>query len=67
MADDVEQVNALVQDDRGITVNDTTKKLEISCGSAYSITYENIRYHKICAQWVPKQLTDEHKQACIET
>jgi hypothetical protein len=64
--DNVEQVNALVQEDRQITVTHTADELEISCGSAYSIVHEDLGYHKICASWVPKQLTDEQKQACVE-
>jgi hypothetical protein len=47
MADSVEEVNALVQEDRQITVTDTAKKLDISCGSAYSIIHEDLRYLKI--------------------
>jgi hypothetical protein len=61
MADDVEGVNALVQGGREITVNHTANKLVISCGPEYSIIYENLRYQN-SARWVPKQLTDEHKQ-----
>jgi hypothetical protein len=56
--DNVEQVNGLVREERWITVTDIANKLEISCGSAYSIIHED----KICGRWVPKQLTDEHRQ-----
>jgi hypothetical protein len=44
-------------------VTDITNKMDISCGSAYSITHQDLRYLTICARWVPKQLTDKHKQA----
>jgi hypothetical protein len=66
MADNDEQVDALVQEDTWNTVTDTVNKLDISCGSACSIINKDLRYHKIHARWVPKQLTDEHKQAHIE-
>jgi hypothetical protein len=46
--------------------NRVADKLDIRYGSAYYIIHEDLRYHKICARWVPKQLTDEHKQACVE-
>jgi hypothetical protein len=36
-------------------------KLDIRCGSAYSNNHEDLGYHKTCARWVPKQLTDEHR------
>jgi len=48
-----------------ITVTDVADKLDIIYGSAYSIIH-NDRYHEICARWVPKQLTDEHKWAHME-
>jgi len=47
-------------------VNAASGKLDISCGSAYSIIHKNLKYYKICARWVTKQLTDEHKWACME-
>jgi hypothetical protein len=67
MADIVGRVNALVQEDKQIAVADIADKLDISCGSAYSTIHDDLRYHKICARWVANQLTDEHKQACMET
>jgi hypothetical protein len=66
MTDNVEQVNALVQEDKQITVTDIVNKLDISCRSAYSIIYKDLGYYKICARWVPKRLTDGHKWACVE-
>jgi hypothetical protein len=61
MADNVEQVNAMVQEDRQITVTDIADKLNFSSGSVYSIIHEGVGYHKTCVRWVPKPLTDEHK------
>jgi len=42
-------------------------KLNISCGSAYSIIHKDLRYHKICARWVPKQLTQDRKRVHVES
>jgi hypothetical protein len=39
-----------------IIFNDIAKKLATYCGSAYSITHDNLRYHRTCSRWVPKQL-----------
>jgi hypothetical protein len=64
--DNAEQVNALVQENRWITVTDEADKLAISCGSAYSIIHKDFEYNKICARWMSEQLTDEHKQARME-
>jgi hypothetical protein len=56
----VERINALVQGDRQFNVTDIADELDISCGSAYSISHVDLGYHKICARCVPKQLMDEH-------
>jgi hypothetical protein len=44
-----------------------SNKLDICCGSAYSIIQKDFEFHKICARGVPKQLTDEQKWAYMET
>jgi len=66
MVDNGEQVHALIQEG-DITVINIADILDISCGSAYSIIHEDLGYHKICARWVPKKLSDEHKQVHVET
>jgi hypothetical protein len=35
-------------------------------GSAHAIVHDDLGYHKVCAQWVPKQLTAQHKQQCTD-
>jgi len=60
----VKWINALVQEGRQITATDIADNFAISCGSGYSIIHEELGYHKICARWVTKQLTYEHKQVC---
>lgn len=57
VADSVEGVNGVVKEDN---------KLFITCGSVYAIIHNDPDYHKIWARWVPKQLTDECKQACMK-
>jgi hypothetical protein len=34
----------------------------ISSGSAYAILYDDLGYRKVRAKWVPRQLTNPHKQ-----
>jgi hypothetical protein len=48
MVDNAEQVNAVVQEDRWISVTDIVDKFRY--GSAYSITHKDLRYQKICAR-----------------
>jgi hypothetical protein len=64
--DSVEWVDALVHEDRQITVTDIANKLDISFWSSYSIIHEDLRFHRICARWVPTQLTNEHRWTCVE-
>jgi len=45
MADNVEWVNSLVQEERWITVTCIANKSGISCGSAYSIIHKDNGYH----------------------
>jgi hypothetical protein len=26
----------------------------------------NLRFHKVCARWVPKELTDEHERILLD-
>jgi hypothetical protein len=59
MADNIE----LVQEDR-LLFTDIADKLDISGGFAYSIIQKYLGYHKICARWMPKQLTHGHRHAC---
>jgi len=47
-------------------VTETEDKFDISCESAYSIIHEGLGYHEICARCVPKEFTNEHKQAHVE-
>jgi hypothetical protein len=66
-ADNVERFNAPVREDRRIIVTDIADKLDISCGTAYSIIHEEFWYHVSCARWVQKLLTDEHRRAGMKT
>ena len=34
---------------------------EISHGSAYDIIHNRLGFRKVCAGWVPKELTEEHR------
>lgn len=35
---------------------------DTSFGSAYSTLHDDLGYQKVCARWVPRQLTDTHRQ-----
>ena len=40
--------------------------LQISHGSAYEMMHNKLGFHKVCARWVPKHLTELHKQMCVD-
>ena len=50
----------LIRTDRRITVEELASKLDVSIGSAHSIV-ASLGYSKVCARWVPRQLTEDHK------
>ena len=54
-----------IRDDRRVTIDDIAERLRISHGSAAKIAGE-LGFAKVCARWVPRQLTDAHKQARLE-
>ena len=50
----------LIRTDRRITVEELAFKLDVSIGSAHSIV-ASLGYSKVCASWVHRQLTEDHK------
>jgi len=44
-----------------VTTDEVPNHFEISHGSAYDIIHNRLGFHKVCARWVPKQLTEEHR------
>jgi hypothetical protein len=54
-------VDTLVQENCRITVRELSKAVNISMGSIHQILHAHLSYRKVCAQWVPKHLTDEQK------
>ena len=54
------KADTLIRADRRITTDELASVLGVSHGSAHNIV-ESLEYSKVCAHWVPRQLTDEHK------
>jgi hypothetical protein len=52
--------------DRQVTIDEVANRLQISHGSAYEIIHNRLGFHKVCARWVPKQLTVLHKQMRLD-
>jgi hypothetical protein len=62
----VAAVQKLIEDDRRLTVTQISQELQISYGSVQSIIKNELQYRKITARWVPKLLSDEQKNACVQ-
>jgi len=64
--DHIDRADAMIREERRITVSEVAAHLEISYGSAYAILHDDLGYRKVCAQWAPKELTVVHKRQCVE-
>jgi histone-lysine N-methyltransferase SETMAR len=65
--ENVGRADALIRENRRISVEDLSSELDVSIGSAHKIVTDVLKYHKLCARWVPRMLTDEHKMNRVQT
>ena len=56
-----DEVQALIQQDRRITVDQVATELDISHGTAWHILTEKLGMKKLCSRWIPHVLTEEQK------
>ncbi|GFV50619.1 histone-lysine N-methyltransferase SETMAR [Trichonephila clavipes] len=61
-SDLIDKVNDLVRSDRRVTLRMLALKVDVSYGSVWTIVHDRLRFRKVCATWVPKQLTDLQKE-----
>ena len=61
----IDQADALIKKNRRITINELAESSEVSAGSVVRIM-DTLGYSKVCASWVPTQLTEAHKQFRLE-
>jgi len=63
-------VEAIVKENRCVTVNEIAAHLDMGHGSAHNIVHDVLQFHEVSARWVPRQLTAElkerHVDACQE-
>jgi len=61
----VPKVNERVRDDRRFTISDLSLHFpQISRTLLCDTGSSHLGYRKVCARWVPKMLTEEHKKVC---
>jgi hypothetical protein len=58
-----ERVCVMILDNQRVTIDEVVYHLLISQGSVHEIIHNRLGFHKVCARWVPKQLTEEHKRS----
>ena len=61
-SDLIDKVDDLVRSDRRVTLRMLAVKVDVSYGTVWTIVHDRLRYRKVCAAWVPKQLTDQQKE-----
>jgi hypothetical protein len=57
---------AIVMDNRRVTVNETAANLNICHGSARHIIHDVLKFRKMSARWVPRHLTPELKERRVD-
>ena len=62
----IQQARHMVMANRRVTIDDVGCSLQISHGSAFQIVHNELGFHKVCARWVPRELTAEHKRKRLE-
>ncbi|GFR83477.1 histone-lysine N-methyltransferase SETMAR [Elysia marginata] len=65
--DNVNRVDELIRQDRRLKLHEIASSFEISETSAHRIVFDELGYRKVSARWVPKQLTDIHKEQRLDT
>ncbi|GFW41987.1 HTH_48 domain-containing protein [Trichonephila clavipes] len=61
-SDLIGKVDDLVRNDRRVTLRMLALKVDASYGTVWTIVHNRLRFRKVCAAWVPKQLTDQQKE-----
>ena len=59
------RVDELIRQDRRIIIQEIADAVDVSYGSANSMV-DSLGYHKVCAKWVPRQLTPDIRQRRVE-
>jgi hypothetical protein len=61
-ADLVQDIDAPLQADRRVSIDQLEIRFNLSLGTKLDIVNESLGYRKVCFKWVPRQLTDEQKR-----
>jgi hypothetical protein len=57
----VQWLEELIRADRGVTIDSVTTELRCSHGLVFSMMDDRLKFRKLCAWWVPRELKDRVK------
>ena len=63
----IEAGEAIVKENRRVTVHEIAAHLDMSHGSAHHIVHDVLQVHRMSASWVPRQMTAELKGRHVDT
>ena len=61
-----ERTLELIRENRRMTVEEVAGRLNLSVRSAYSLIHDSLKFSKVCARWVPKELAEERKRKRLD-
>ena len=61
--ENIEKVNKLILSDRRVRIQDIMSELQIGSRAVNDIIHNRLGYNKVCARWIPHQLTSDQKEA----
>ena len=56
----------MILKNRRVSIDEVAHSLNVGHGSAYKIVHDMLGFRKVCARWVPRELTEEHKRNRVE-
>jgi len=64
----IERIDTKIRENRRFTITELSEQFpEVSRTVLYELVTEELQYHKICARWVPRMLTETHKQKRMQS
>ena len=62
----INAVQAIIEEDSRVSVEQVAKRVGISSGSAWKILHEDLGLRKLSARWIPHILSDENKRVRLQ-
>ena len=64
----VERIDVKIRENRRFTITELSEQFpEVSRTVLYELVTKELQYRKVCARWVPKMLTETHKQKRMQS